>query len=239
MNPLIYIIAFFSEVAGTMAGFGSSTIALPLFLFLLDFQTALVLVAFLHLFGNIGRIGYFRHGIDKNLMIKFGIPGVILTIPGALLVPLIDQNILKGLLGVLLIVYSIFSFWKHIFYVKPTTLNKIIGGAGSGFVAGILGTGGAIRGAFLSSFRLSKEKYIATAAAVALAVDATRIPIYLKANFLETQYWQYLPALFVVAIAGSYTGKLIINKISQKKFNKLVSLAILMAGAYFVYGWII
>jgi hypothetical protein len=39
---------------GTMAGFGSSTIFLPLALFFVDFKTAIVLVAIFHLFGNIG-----------------------------------------------------------------------------------------------------------------------------------------------------------------------------------------
>jgi hypothetical protein len=44
----------------TIAGFGSSTIFLPLALFFVDFQTALILVAISHLFGNLGRINFFK-----------------------------------------------------------------------------------------------------------------------------------------------------------------------------------
>ena len=106
MNILFFFAAFASEVIGTMAGFGSSTIFLPLALLFVDFQTALVLVAFLHIFGNLGRISFFRHGLDRDLIIKFGIPSVILTIIGALLVSHISQDVLKGLLGVFLIGYA-------------------------------------------------------------------------------------------------------------------------------------
>lgn len=51
---LLFLSAFVAEIIGTMAGFGSSTILLPLALFFVDFKIAIVLVAIFHLFGNIG-----------------------------------------------------------------------------------------------------------------------------------------------------------------------------------------
>lgn len=62
---LFFIAALFSEIVGTMAGFGSSTIFLPITLFFFDFRTALILVAIFHMSGNIGRITFFRHGFNK------------------------------------------------------------------------------------------------------------------------------------------------------------------------------
>src|SRR3989344_708829 len=238
MNILFFFAAFASEVIGTMAGFGSSTIFLPLALLFVDFQTALVLVAFLHIFGNLGRIGFFRHGLDRDLIIKFGIPSVILTIIGALLVSHISQDVLKGLLVVFLIGYASYSFWKENFSVPASTVNAVIGGALSGFLAGLIGTGGALRGAFLTGFKLPKEKYIATAAAIALAVDLTRIPIYISEGFLKSEYYWYLPILFVVAFAGSFTGKGIVNKIPQKHFRRFVLIALFLIGVKFIFDWI-
>jgi uncharacterized membrane protein YfcA len=49
---LFFLIAFISEVIGAIAGFGSSTIFLPLALFFVDFKTALILVAISHLIVN-------------------------------------------------------------------------------------------------------------------------------------------------------------------------------------------
>ena len=239
MVELLFLIsAFAAEIIGTIAGFGSSTIFLPLALFFVDFKTALTLVALFHIFGNLGRVGFFRHGLDKNMLIRFGLPSVVLTLLGALLVSVIPQNLLKGLLGIFLVCYSLLVFWRENYKVKPTLINTLVGGGASGFLAGLIGTGGALRGAFLTGFGLPKDKYIATAAAIALAVDLTRIPVYLSSGFLENKYYWYIPVLLIIALLGSFAGKLIVGRIPQKKFTKFVLTAILLIGLKFIYDWV-
>lgn len=237
MGILFFLAAFFSEIVGTIAGFGSSTIFLPLAVLYVDFKTALTLVALFHIFGNLGRVGFFRHGLDKNMLIKFGLPSVILTLLGALLVSVVPQDLLKGLLGIFLVCYSLMVFWREDYKVKPTLINTLMGGGASGFLAGLIGTGGALRGAYLAGFGLPKEKYIATTAAIALAVDMTRIPVYLSQGFLGENFYWYIPVLLMVALIGTFTGKQIVGKIPQRKFTKLVLAAILLIGFKFIYDW--
>ena len=86
---------------------------------------------------------------------------------------------------------------------------------------------------------MPKEKYIATAAAIALAVDITRIPVYFFQGFLESKYFWYIPVLFVVAITGSFIGKKIVSKIPQKQFKKVVLAAIFTIGIKLVYDFLI
>lgn len=236
---LFFISAFIAEVIGTIAGFGSSTIFLPLALFFVDFKTALILVAFFHIFGNLSRVTFFRHGLDKKLILIFGVPSVILTILGALLVNYTPQDVLKLVLGIFLLIFSIVSIVKPYFKFKPSNKNAVIGGGLSGFLAGLIGTGGALRGAFLTAFNLKKENYIATAAAIALAVDITRIPIYFGSGFLKPQFYFYLPLLFIIAIAGSYTGKKIVDKIPQSSFRKFVLTIIAIISLKFIYDGIL
>ena len=181
---LFFIFAFLSEIAGTMVGFGSSTIFFPLALFFVDFKTALVLVALLHIFGNIGRITFFQYGIDKKLFFLFGVPSITLTIVGASLVNYIPQEILKTTMGLFLLLFAATSLIRPSFKFPASKYNAIAGGGLSGFLAGLIGTGGALRGAFLSAFNLKKEVYIATAAAIALVVDIARVPIYFAGSFL-------------------------------------------------------
>lgn len=237
MEVLFFILAFLSEIIGTMVGFGSSTIFLPLALFFVDFKTALVLVAFLHIFGNIGRVTFFRYGIDRKLIFLFGIPSVALTVLGASLVNYTSQEILKVILGLFLSLFALASLIKPEFRFPASKPNAVIGGGLSGFLAGLIGTGGALRGAFLTAFGLEKGVYIATAAIIALAVDITRIPIYFAGGFLEQKYYFYIPILFVVAIAGSYVGRKIVNKIPQQIFRNLVLIAIAVIGLKFLLGF--
>lgn len=238
IDILFWLAAFFAEVIGTMAGFGSSTVFLPIALLFLDFRVALILVAIFHISGNIGRITFFRYGFDRRLLLIFGIPSVTLTLVGALLVNYTPQFFLKLILGFFLIVYSLASLLKPGFSFLPNEKNGLIGGSLSGFFAGLIGTGGALRGAFLTSFNLEKSVYISTAAAVSLAVDVTRIPVYFGSGFLESQFYYYIPILFIIAILGSFTGNKIVNKIPQSKFRKFVLLTIALVSLIFVYDGI-
>jgi uncharacterized membrane protein YfcA len=239
MNELIllfFITAFLTVVIGTVAGFGTSTIFLPIALSFVDFKTALVLVAITHLSGNLGATTFFRHGLDKRLISLFGVPSIILTVIGAYLVVYISQNILEILLGISLLVFSIYSLVRPNFKVKAAKINTIVGGSLSGFLQGLMGIGGPLRGAFLISYNLEKFKYIATLAAIAVIIDATRIPIYFANGLLGPQFYYYIPILAVIGIAGSYTGKRIVNKIPQNIFKKVVLVGIALVSLLLIYG---
>ena len=239
MNELIllfFIIAFLTIIIGTVAGFGTSIVFLPIALFFVDFKTALILVAVAHLSGSIGATIFFRHGLDKRLILLFGVPSIILTILGAYLVVYLPQNILEVSLGVFLLIFSIYSFLKPDFQVQAAKINTIIGGSLSGFLQGIIGIGGPIESAFLISYNLDKFKYIATLAAIAVIVDVTRIPIYIANNLLEPQFYYYIPPLVIIGIVGSYIGKRIVNKIPQDIFKKVVLVAIALASLLLIFS---
>jgi uncharacterized protein len=230
------LIAFFAEIIGTVAGFGSSTIALPLSVKLehFDFQTALTLVAFLHIFGNAAKLYFFRAGLDTKLLVKFGVPSVIFTLLGALLVTYIPEKILEALLGGILIMYCV-GAWLHSFKLRPTGLTAFIGGALSGFFAGLIGTGGAMRAAFMSAYHLPKHTFIATTAGVAVIADSIRLPIYLYDGFLDRSLYWLLPVMLAIAIIGTYIGKHIVNHLPQRSFRHIVLVAIFLAGTHLLY----
>jgi hypothetical protein len=236
---LFFLTALLAEITGTIVGFGSSTILLPLAVLFFDFKTAITLVAFSHIFGNLGRVGFFRHGLEKEILVKFGLPSVVASLLGALLISYISQEILKAALGAFLIAYSTISFWREGFSVRADSINTVIGGSLSGFLAGLIGTGGALRGAFLTAFGLPKERYIATAAAVGLAVDLTRLPIYLRQGFLEERFYWFLPILLVLALAGSYIGRRVVQEIPQRRFRQFVLVALFLIGIKFIYDWLV
>lgn len=129
---------------------------MPVALFFLDFRTALILVAFFHVFGNIGRLTFFRHGLDKKLVLLFGVPSIILTAVGALFVKYISQDIFNLILGIFLLIFSITATFRPGFRFSATKRSAVFGGSLSGFLAGLIGTGGALRGAFLIAFDLEK-----------------------------------------------------------------------------------
>ena len=231
---LLIIIGFFSEILGTMAGFGSSTIFLPLASYIIEFKTAFVLVAIFHLFGNVSRITFFRHGLDKNVLLIFGMPSFVFSLLGATLVGDLSQTFLKLMLGIFLIFVSVVFLIKPKLSFPVNRKSLVLGGGISGFIVGLIGTGGALRAAFLTGLKMDKEKYIATSAVIALGTDATRIPYYLSSGFLAEEYYYLIPFLFLSAVVGSSVGRKIVTRIDQEKFKKMVLIAIILVSIKFI-----
>ncbi len=232
---LFFLSAFIAEIVGTIAGFGSSTIFLPIALFFVDFKTAIILVAIFHISGNISRITFFKHGLNWKILATFGIPSVLLALLGAHLIDILPQDILKLILGIFLISFSVISLKNSKAVIPANQKTLVAGGSLSGFLAGMIGTGGALRASFLTGFNLEKFTYIATSASIALVTDATRIPVYISQGFLPEQFYYYIPILIGLAVAGSYIGKKIIGKINQNLFRKLVLIAIILVSMKFVF----
>ncbi len=231
---LFFISALIAEIVGTMAGFGSSTIFLPLALLFVDFKTAIILVAIFHLFGNLSRIIFFRQGFDKKIILQFGVPSILFSLLGALMIGVLPQPVLKLVLGVFLITTSVSFLIKPELTIPANISTFIAGGSVTGFITALVGTGGALRAILLQGFNIEKIKYIATAATIALATDATRIPVYISQGFLTEQYFIYIPILFGIAILGSFIGRRVVKRINQGLFRKIVLVAIILVSIKFI-----
>lgn len=228
--PLFIILTLIAEILGTVGGFGSSVFFVPIANFFLDFQSVLGITALFHLASNLSKIAMFRKGLDKKVILQLGLPAVIFVIIGAFFSKYINPRLLTYILGVFLILLSlVFLVFKNL-KVKETLTNTITGGVLSGLSAGVLGTGGAIRGITLSAFKMDKNKFIATSAVIDLGVDFSRTIVYYFNGYMRKDLLYLIPILVVISLLGTWLGKLILNKISQKQFRFLVLILILIIG---------
>lgn len=227
---LFLVLALIAEVVGTIGGFGSSVFFVPLANFFFDFQTVLGLTALFHVFSNISKITLFRKGLDKKLLFSIGIPSVIFVIIGGVLTKFFDNKILEIVLAVFLIAFSLLFLIKKELVVKPTSKSTFVGGSLSGFTAGLLGTGGAIRGITMAAFNLEKNVFIATSAAIDFAIDFTRTIVYFLNGYIKNDIIIYIPFLIVISWVGTYIGKYILQFIPQEKFKQIALGLVLFIG---------
>jgi uncharacterized membrane protein YfcA len=227
---LFFLIAFFSEVVGTLAGFGSSVFFVPLAGLLFGFHDVLALTSILHVFSNAAKLVLFGRDVNWKLLLLLGLPSTLFVILGALLSRQLEFKLTELILGLFLIFFSLLFWFRPAVRLAPTSLNAITCGGIAGFLAGLIGTGGAIRGLVLAAFDLEKNVFVATSAAIDSGVDFSRMIIYLRSGYLtENLYW-FVPGLLATAFIGSYVGKLLLKKIQQQSFRKIVLLLILMIG---------
>jgi len=230
VDIIFILLAMVAEIVGTIGGFGSSVFFVPLGNFYFDFQSVLGLTAIFHLSSNLSKIFLFKKGLNKRLLLTIGIPSVAFVIVGGLLSNMINSTYLEVFLGVFLVGFSLLFLIRKSLTISPTNKNAIIGGSFSGFSAGLLGTGGAIRGLTMASFNLEKSAFIATSAFIDFMIDFSRTFVYLNNGYIHKHDLKYVPYLFLIGIVGSFIGKKILVYIPQEKFRSLSLLLIVTIG---------
>jgi len=230
VNLIFIFLVLIAEIVGTVGGFGSSVFFVPLGNFYFDFQSVLGLTAIFHLSSNLSKIALFKKGLDKRLLLSIGIPSVFFVIIGGFLSNIINSVYLEIILGVFLVGFSLLFLLKKSLTISPNTKNAVIGGSFSGFSAGLLGTGGAIRGLTMASFNLEKSTFIATSAFIDFMIDFSRTFVYYSNGYIHNHDLKYVPFLFAMGILGSFIGKKILAYIPQTKFRRLSLFLILVIG---------
>ncbi len=230
-NLILFIcLALLAEILGTVGGFGSSLFFVPVASYFFDYHSVLGMTAVFHVFSNLSKIGLFRHGFDKKLILYLGVPATLFVIAGAILSAYFDSAILELFLSLFLIIISALLFIFPTFELKPNVQNAVSGGILSGLIAGLLGTGGAIRGLVLASYRLKMEVFIATSAVIDLGIDFSRAVVYGMNGYIHKHDLYLLPILLAISILGTYLGKLLLKKISAKQFKLIVLSLIFFTG---------
>jgi uncharacterized protein len=224
-------LTFVAAIVGTLSGFGMSTIMTTVLVLFLPPVQAIFLVAIVHWFGDLWKILLFRQGLNLRLLLLFGVTGIATSYAGAAITLGTNTGLLLRLLCAFLTAYGAIFIFKTRFKIPAGTGVALTGGALSGFFAGMFGTGGAIRGAFLTAFDLPKAIYIATAGAIGMIVDSTRIITFAAGGtVLPGRLWWSLALLIPVSLGGAEVGKLLVDRIPQEQFRRVVAAFILVIG---------
>lgn len=242
MAPEVWLLflagAFLAEVVGTIAGFGAATVLTPIAGLFMDIKTAIAVVACFHLFGNASRLVFFGRHIRWRVWLQFGATGILCSLLGAAVTTRLSSAVVTLAFGLFLLAYVAASLRERARLLPRTPLVLMGGGALSGVIAGLLGTGGAVRSACLLAFGLPKEAYLGTSAAIALIVDTTRLPVYLVGGFIPSRMVPVVLSLVVVAFAGAACGQWAVRHLSASVFRRIVlGMLVLMGIAMCVSGW--
>lgn len=230
ISLIFLLLALVAEIVGTIGGFGSSVFFVPLGNFYFDFHSVLGLTAIFHLSSNLSKIIFFRKGLDKGLLLKIGLPSVVFVIAGGYLSSMVDSFALELILGIFLVLLSLFFLIKSKVVLAANTKNAVVGGSFSGFAAGLLGTGGAIRGLTMAAFNLEKSVFIATSAFIDMMIDLSRTVVYFHNGYIHQHDLKYVPWLFCIGLIGTLIGKKILQYIPQNKFRNISLVFILLIG---------
>ena len=229
------IITILAAALTVPAGFGLATMLTPVVLLWLPPHEAVAAVAIIHGAHNAWKLKLLRANVDFTAVKRYGWALVIGAIIGAVLHSHIPSDPLLLVVGIALIILPILSVTERWTNIRLPDSEDRIGGFGSGFFGGLTGHQGALRAMFLQKRLPDKVAYAATASILALAVDLTRIPIYImfEGSAILDEYI-LIPCLVMSAILGVNLGKRWLTKWKQTHIRSGILIAIVASGIMYI-----
>ncbi|MEX0981975.1 MAG: sulfite exporter TauE/SafE family protein [Bacteroidales bacterium] len=246
---IISIAVFFTAILTFFSGFGLGTILMPVFALFFPVDIAIALTGVVHFANNIFKIGLVGTMANKSVIIHFGIPAILASFAGAWVLLRItglpsvykyelwgntfEITSVKLIIAILLLFFSLFEVLPVLQKIKIGGNRLILGGVLSGFFGGLAGIQGAFRSAFLIKSGLSKEAFIATGVIIASLVDVTRLSVY-ASRFTSSGLSENVVLLVsatLAAIAGAFTGKRLLQKVTFRVVQLLVAVMLIIISA--------
>lgn len=230
---LLTALAFIAGAVASVAGFGIGSLLTPFLTVKYGANLAIAAVSIAHFLGTLLRFVYLRPYIDKKALIHFGILSAAGGLTGACLHAFITSPAMSVILGIILIFAGSLGLSGLSEKIKLKGRAAWIAGALSGIFGGLVGNQGGIRSAALLGFDLSKQAYVATATAIGLMVDISRMPVYF---LIERE--RLVPMGLLIAfmsagvLAGTLMGTRILSWIPEKTFKRCVSGIVILLGLF-------
>lgn len=234
---MIYIIliiaSFIAALISGAAGFGGSLLLLPVVTACVGAEFAVPILTLAQLMGNIARMASGWKQIDWKSVLWFCLTALPLAALGAFGFSVLPKDIVSRCIGAILILLVIFKM-KKIFVLKGNKKTLMIGGAVTGGLSGLVGSGGPIGAAVFLSLGLPPVAYIASEASTATAMHILKTVIYSK---MADMTWQALvTGLFMglAMIVGTFVANRFIKKMDKNKFQKYVGVLLCVVCLYMI-----
>lgn len=235
MDPLYLTIAIGAIVGGFvqgLTGFAFSMVAMSIWAWTVEPRLAAALAVFGALTGQIIGVFSVRRGFDWRLLLPFLLGGVVGIPIGVFLLPLLDANLFKAMLGVLLVL------WCPVMLAAPQLPHVRFGGRAAdgvvGLIGGIMGGIGGLAGAvptlWCSLRGMKKDHQRAVIQNFNLTTLALAMLAYLATGMVTREMLPFFAIVAPAILIPSLIGARLYIGISEAAFRAIVLGLLTLAG---------
>lgn len=222
---------FGAALVSGAAGFGGALLLLPVVTASVGAQAAVPVLTIAQLIGNISRMAMGWRQIDWKSVQWFSLSSLPLAALGAFGFSLLPKDIATRCIGAALVALALVKLCIN----RDLPRGKgtlIVGGAVTGGLSGLCGSGGPIGAAVFLSLGLPPVAYIASEAATATAMHILKTAVYSNMATMTFESLLAGVAVGVAMIAGTFTANRIIKRMEARRFQKYVAVLLCVAGLY-------
>lgn len=225
--------SFLAAMISGAAGFGGSLLLLPVASACVGARTAVPVLTIAQLMGNIARMSAGWSQIRWREAGLFSLTALPLAALGALGFNLLPPEAVSRFVGaaLILLVMLKLALKKELPRGRGTLL---VGGALTGGLSGLCGSGGPIGAAVFLSLDLPPVAYIASEAATATAMHILKIFVYSKLSALDGRALLIGLAMGGCMVLGTYAARRFIRGMDKGRFQRYVAVLLCAVGVYMV-----
>src|SRR5258708_4684488 len=227
----LFLSAIAAGAVASVSGFGIGSLLTPLLAIHAGTKTAVAAVSIPHLVGTGIRFWRLRASVDRAVLWRFGLMSAAGGLAGALLNARATSPALTIVFGSLLVFAGLAQLTGQAQRWRFHGSVAWLAGAASGLFGGLVGNQGGIRSAAMLGFDLPKERFVATATAIALFVDAARMPVYVVVERRQVAaIWPLAAIATLGVVAGTLAGTRLLARVPEQRFKQVVGAIILLLG---------
>ncbi|PYE35508.1 hypothetical protein DFP83_101397 [Idiomarina fontislapidosi] len=223
-------IVFFATTLQGISGFGSGLVSVPLLVLLLPMTTITPTLSIVNVF--LSGIIYYknRHAAHPRQWLSLLGAGFIFSILGSLLLVEINEQIIQGVLGtVILTVVAVLASGRQLPTFNHPTGHASVGAA-SGILNGLMTLGGPPIILFLANAKVDKTAFRATLALFFLVIAIANVLTFGARGVYQSSHldllWLWVPCAVLGAMLGQYVQQFVV----ERQFKRLILGLMLLSG---------
>jgi uncharacterized membrane protein YfcA len=228
---LVTLVAVAAGAIASVSGFGIGSLLTPTLALQLDPRVAVAAASVPHLAGTALRFWMLRAHVDRRVLVGFGSASAIGSLSGAALGAVLRADTLLLLLGALLVFVGAGELTGWTRRLRFAGAWSWVAGGVSGLFGGLVGNQGGLRAAAMLGFDLPKAAFVATATAIALVVDAARMPVYALTDGPALRAEARLIALAAAGVVvGTLAGHRVLALVPERLYRRVVAALLIVLG---------
>ena len=220
-------------IAG-VAGFGGGIIALPVLVWVFGVREAIPILCISQALSTISRAGLHRQALNWPVARCFVLGALPFSVLGSFLFISIDTTVLVRILGVMMLSFVVYTRLPIGQNFKMRIWGFIPVGAGTGFGSAFLGIPGPFAAVFYLAYGLNASAYVGTSALGMAAIQAPKLIIYGSSDLLTLRVVLMGISLGAIAAGSAYLGRIILKRIPEHVFPKIITTMLLISGVVFL-----
>lgn len=230
--PLLFLgpLAFGASVVASVAGYGAAIILTPFLVQAYGVRDTVPILAVTMLLGNLSRAWWNRDELQKPVAAWFALGAVPAAVVGALTFVNSPAALLTKLLGASFLVILVYRRTGLDRRWRIARRGFFPVGLVTGFLSGLVGNVGPLTAPFFLNYGLVRAAYIGTEAVGVLSMNVTKLLVFGASSLVSPSTAAIGLTLGGVMFGGSFAGRLLIRRVSDRAFVFVVEAVLLVAG---------